>query len=133
MENLPSIALSIRQPWAWLVANGYKTTENRSRPTSFRGPILIHASKAFTGEAWDQARELAMRCGSVMPPLSECHLGGIVGVAEIVDCKLVSYDPWHTPGHFGWKLANARPLPIMPFRGLLGFFPCVYQNDQPPL
>jgi hypothetical protein len=30
-------ALSLRQPWAWLVANGYKDIENRSWRTNHRG------------------------------------------------------------------------------------------------
>lgn len=28
-------ALSIRQPWAWLVVQGYKDIENRDWPTNF--------------------------------------------------------------------------------------------------
>jgi hypothetical protein len=36
--------ISIRQPWADLIVNGSKNIENRSWPTSYRGPVLIHAS-----------------------------------------------------------------------------------------
>jgi len=36
-------ALSIRQPWAWFVVNGYKPFENLSWWTRYRGPTLIHA------------------------------------------------------------------------------------------
>ncbi|WP_245839042.1 ASCH domain-containing protein [Yersinia kristensenii] len=39
-------ALSIRQPWAWLIVNGYKDIENRTWNTKCRGPVLIHASTA---------------------------------------------------------------------------------------
>ncbi|WP_229215634.1 ASCH domain-containing protein [Duganella sp. CY15W] len=38
-------ALSIRQPWAWLIVNGYKDIENRSWSTNVRGKVLVHASK----------------------------------------------------------------------------------------
>lgn len=38
-------ALSIRQPWAWLIVNNHKPVENRSWPTSFRGRFLVHAGK----------------------------------------------------------------------------------------
>ncbi|MEI3544750.1 MAG: ASCH domain-containing protein [Alphaproteobacteria bacterium] len=41
--------LSIRQPWAWLIVNGYKDIENRTWPTHFRGKVLIHA-----GKKWDE-------------------------------------------------------------------------------
>jgi ASCH domain-containing protein len=43
LEELP--ALSLRQPWAWLVVNGYKDIENRSWRTNHHGPLVIHASK----------------------------------------------------------------------------------------
>ena len=40
-------ALSIMQPWAWLICAGHKDIENRSWSTGFRGPVLIHAGKKF--------------------------------------------------------------------------------------
>ena len=41
-------ALTVRQPWASLIAAGVKTIETRSWATSFRGPLAIHA-----GKRWD--------------------------------------------------------------------------------
>ena len=38
--------LSVKQPWAAFLVNGIKDIENRTRRTTFRGRILIHASKA---------------------------------------------------------------------------------------
>lgn len=35
-------ALSVRQPWAWLIVNGYKDIENRDWSTQQRGRIWIH-------------------------------------------------------------------------------------------
>lgn len=37
--------LSIREPWASIIINGYKEYEFRSWKTNYRGKILIHASK----------------------------------------------------------------------------------------
>ena len=53
-------ALSIRQPWAYLIAIGAKDVENRSWLTRFRGRIYIHASKRFDNYApvWLGAKEL---------------------------------------------------------------------------
>lgn len=31
-------ALSVHQPWAWMIAEGHKTIELRKRPTYYRGP-----------------------------------------------------------------------------------------------
>lgn len=39
-------ALTIRQPWASLIAHGVKTIETRSWSTKYRGPLAIHAGKA---------------------------------------------------------------------------------------
>lgn len=39
-------ALTIRQPWASLIAAGVKTIETRSWSTEYRGPLAIHAGKA---------------------------------------------------------------------------------------
>jgi hypothetical protein len=42
-------ALTIRQPWASLVALGVKTIETRSWSTKYRGPLLIHAGMKMPG------------------------------------------------------------------------------------
>lgn len=39
--------ISLRQPWATLVATGAKGFETRSRGTSYRGPVAIYASRRF--------------------------------------------------------------------------------------
>jgi hypothetical protein len=36
-------AISIRQPWAWLIVNGYMDVENRIWAANVRGRVLIHA------------------------------------------------------------------------------------------
>lgn len=46
---------------------------------------------------------------------------GIVGVASIVDCITRMNSSWFH-GPFGFLLEDARPLPLVPFRGQLGFF-----------
>lgn len=39
--------LTLTQPWATLVAIGAKKIETRSWPTSYRGPLLIHAASGL--------------------------------------------------------------------------------------
>lgn len=131
--KLPSVALSIRQPWAWLIIAGLKDIENRSWPTRFRGPVLIHAAKAWGPDEHYDANEVDLGRspvdGSALPtthPPKLYQRGGIVGVAEIVDCVTSHASRWFV-GEYGFVLANARPLPFMPVRGALGFFPASYQ------
>lgn len=109
-------ALSIMQPWSWLIVNGHKDIENRKWPTAFRGPVLIHAGKTFDGP--DDAQE--WQWPEIARP-DDFERGGIVGEAEIVDCVKVSASRWFY-GPFGFVIRNARPLPFRPCRGQLGFF-----------
>lgn len=110
-------ALSIMQPWAWLIVQGHKDVENRTWPTDFRGPVLIHAGKK---PDFDPAME--WEWGDIPPPTGDqIELGGIVGEAEIVDCVRRSASRWFR-GPWGFVLRNARPLPFRPCRGMLGFF-----------
>lgn len=48
----PDKALSVLEPWAWaIVANGgWKSVENRTWSTAYRGPLALHASSARRGE-----------------------------------------------------------------------------------
>lgn len=121
---LPEKALSIMQPWAWLIVNGHKAIENRDWHTNFRGPVCIHAGKKIDAScAYDLAVEDHPVTGEALtlnlPDRYE--LGGIVGVAEIVGCVDNSDDPWFV-GRFGFLIRNARPIDFIPVRGALGFF-----------
>lgn len=44
-------AISIRQPYAYLIVNGKKDIENRNWKTKQRGRVLIHASQKIDDEA----------------------------------------------------------------------------------
>lgn len=123
-------ALSIRQPWAWLILNAGKDIENRSWRTNFRGRFYIHASQGCTRDEWNEARicyENLMIDGAIntsagaMPHRLDLDRGGIVGIAEIVDCVDHSDSPWFF-GSYGFVLANVKPLPFTPCKGRLGFF-----------
>ncbi|EPS1221628.1 ASCH domain-containing protein [Burkholderia cenocepacia] len=120
-------ALSIRQPWAWLAANGHKDIENRTWPTSYRGPLLIHASKGMTRAEYETAMRFAIVAGATYEELQrfdDSVRGGIVGVVDLFDCVPPSRrsSPWHIEGSYGFALRNARPLPFIPYTGRLGIF-----------
>jgi hypothetical protein len=115
-------ALSIQQPWAWLIANGHKEIKNRDwkfMPT-FRGRFLIHTGMLPDKEALDDM-ELIQEQTGFLPPSNVFEFGGIIGVAEIVDCVREHPSSWFF-GPIGFVLRNATPLPFIPYRGQLGFF-----------
>ncbi|WP_454846113.1 ASCH domain-containing protein [Pseudomonas farris] len=114
-------ALSIRQPWAWLIVNGFKPVENRDWPTRFRGRFLIHASKGMTRMDYADVRDFADGLGVTIPAFDELERGGIVGVALLSDCVDRSESPWFF-GNYGFVMKSAKPLPFTPLKGRLGFF-----------
>jgi patatin-like phospholipase/ASCH domain-containing protein len=70
-------SLSIRQPWASLIISGVKDVENRTWPTRYRGPVLIHASLRVDDTS---SEDIERRFGVRLP--AELPLGGIVGISE---------------------------------------------------
>lgn len=112
-------ALSVIQPWAWLIVNGYKPHENRTWNTKIRGPILIHASKAFDQAGYDWVRDNFPEIE--LPLLQQFERGGIVGTAILWEVATASSSPWFF-GPYGFCLARAKPLPYVPMPGKLGFF-----------
>lgn len=120
------IALSIRQPWAWLILHAGKDIENRDWKTPYRGRCLIHASKSATKQDYEDAVDfIASRRGewilSTLPAIDQFDRGGIVGAVDIVGCTDDSDSPWFV-GDYGFILRNPQPLPFTPYKGRLGFF-----------
>jgi len=114
--------LSIRQPWAWLIVHGHKDVENREWSTDYRGPLLIHASKTLAkGEYRAQADAVYQETGILVPELEVVELGGIVGMATLVDCAADSESRWYT-GAVAWLLRDARVLPFHACKGALQLF-----------
>lgn len=69
-------ALTISQPFASLIADGHKWIENRTWPTSYRGPLAIHAGK---GTQYLTRKEL-----------KDVPHGCILATAELVACVRLS-------------------------------------------
>lgn len=114
-------ALSIRQPYAWLIVNGFKDIENRTWPTKFRGRVLIHAGINYPKRDYADDAEDWPRAYGIQYPPREQMIGGIVGVATIIDCVSDSESEWFN-GPYGFVLADAKPLPFLPCKGALSFF-----------
>lgn len=130
-------ALSIRQPWAWLIVHGPKRFENRcwskAHPgRSYHGEVLIHASAGMTRQEYEDAAEVAESYEVQLPPAAELERGGIIGQARII--------AWHDqapdmPFAFssGFELACHRiALPFQACKGSLGFFNPVIDPDGKP-
>lgn len=123
-------ALSVKQPWAALLAAGLKTIEVRRWPTARRGRILIHAARVP-----DERREVWRH----VPPewMETAHLlGGIVGVGELIDCRKYQTadtfeadqsrhlnDPsWFESPLYGFVFTQLTTLPFRRYPGWMRFF-----------
>ncbi len=146
----PKYALSIRQPWAWLIAAGIKDVENRSWPTTKRGRIYVHAG--MTSDMRIPAWRTGGGAGDVVAAgtvadwildrlteeqraayeLARMDRGAIIGEVDIIACRyrhgeqidLVDHPSiWHAHGSHGFYLEDAvlYDEPI-PCKGRLGFF-----------
>lgn len=118
-------AISIRQPWAWMIINRYKDIENRTWKSNYRGRILIHASKTIDRQGVELMREIFENENEYFP--SEFDTGGIIGSVLIKDCVTSHKSPWFT-GPYGFVLAKPRELPFYPVRGRLGIW--TFTRDQ---
>jgi hypothetical protein len=104
--------LTVRQPWAWAIIHGGKTVENRVRNIAgdYRGPVLIHAAKAYA-DGW-QSDVLARLMNSHPdvfddPQPWHDHAGEIIGIVDLVDVH-------HGPEFGGGCHKLNSPLPVLP-------------------
>lgn len=113
-------ALSILQPWAWLIVNGHKDVENRNWRTSYRGHFIVHAGKKWGREQREDLARVRDQFPRLVIP-NTFELGGIVGTATLIDCVSNSDSPWFV-GNWGFMLADPISCVLIPYRGQLGFF-----------
>jgi hypothetical protein len=120
--------LSLKQPFADLLAHGEKTIELRKWNTSFRGEFLIHASKNIDIES----------CERLDMDTNKLTVGAIIGSAFLYDVKEYNNrEEFERDRHkhfsvvtkyfegyiYGFLVRNAKMLkkPI-PYQGKLRFF-----------
>lgn len=98
-------ALSVRQPWAYLIASGKKTVECRSWRTNYRGPLLICASGRaviYNGERLEAGSALAIVELVDIRPFLKKH------------CPMACMKSAPDPGSWAWMLQ--KPILIEPFQ-----------------
>ena len=120
--------LTIHQPWAWAIVEGFKDVENRTWPTQHRGKLLIHAGTSK--KSLKAATEFMQQHGISIPTLV---YGSIIGEVEIVDCIKNSSSIWAIEDHYHWVLVNpvkySVPIPCKGQLGLFNYHPDDEQNQ----
>jgi|GEM_PF-294316 len=133
-------ALSIKQPWASLIAHGIKDIENRTWKTHFRGRVYIHASsktkEMLSLLSKNQVEDLRNKTNLDF----DFPTSAIIGEVEIIDCVVNHHSIWaeKTEGRYvgdgvfvlsekpiyNWVLANPvlYDKPILNVKGKLSFW-----------
>lgn len=124
--EIPDIALSVRQPWAWAIIYGGKDIENRSwQSVNYglrrRGRIAIHAAKGMTRGEYESAHDFMASIGVACPPALDLSRGGIIGSVEVVDVVKDHNSKWFF-GPRGLVLKYPKPCTFIPAVGALGYF-----------
>lgn len=140
-------AVTVREPFASLIAVGAKRIETRSWKTPYRGPIAIHAAKGFTGAEWkatwgddaDPAFRRALEAHGI-DGRDDLKLGHIIAVGLLVASedadrllragtergKLPFNEGrfgFYGPGRVGWLMKSVVRLPRpVPAIGQLGLW-----------
>ncbi len=137
-------AITICQPYPYLILlpdsdPRMKRVENRTWPTSHRGPLLIHAGKSrdwleierdADGYEFDANYDIALKDMPFGALVARCNLVACLHIDDIkcVESAASRGFPWlrshrHVNGPWCWVLADIVPLagPI-PWRGAQGLF-----------
>jgi hypothetical protein len=126
------LALSIWQPWAYLIPAGIKDCENRNWFTEVTGRILIHASRTYDVKAMDFIRpRVDLGVAAFVSRPYNLALGALIGEVDIVVCRYrrlgtesdKAYSTWHQVGSYGFYFKNPYQYKTpVPCRGKPGFF-----------
>ncbi|MEJ8654646.1 hypothetical protein WKI65_43100 [Streptomyces sp. MS1.AVA.3] len=124
--------LTIWQPWAWAVAEGFKPVECRPQRTHYRGTLLIHAGQKFdltvsivrysrdaahrldelggVANFWDARRRVPSEVAR--PPHPTLAHSAAIAIAELVGCHEDTgcCRPWGRLGPWHWELDDVRPF-----------------------
>jgi len=90
-------ALTLYEPWAWLVLHGWKEVETRSWHTDYRGLLAIHAGKKRDVDG----KILHLRMNAVrgvsdrlIPPFEELPFGCVIATCRLAAIiATAAYDP----------------------------------------
>ena len=123
--------LSLKQPWAMLVAMGVKRIETRSWATKYRGPLLIHASQRVDKLVCKKEPFCKYIKAEGLP------VGAIIASCRLIDCVLIDenfrnkvmamgdefYFGDYSIGRYAWILDDMKMLdkPV-PAKGQLGLW-----------
>jgi len=107
IEKKTMKALSLKQPWANLIAEGKKTIETRKWSTKYRGDLVICSSLKPKIKPYGSALCM-VELYNIEPMRQEHEKEACIGIYK---------------GAYSWFLRNLRKIdPVFPIHGQLGIY-----------
>lgn len=105
--------LTLKQPWATLVAEGVKKYEFRSWKTNYRGKILIHAGTGIDKKKLEKFKDLNLEF-LFKRILTEVELEDCLELNDELNKKIIAekniaYGSKYRTG-YAWKLTNSKKI-----------------------
>ena len=111
-------AITIRNPWSWMIVNGVMDIIMSNIAYAYRGPLLIYsATKPGPASEFVTARNLMRTLAPAVPfpGHRKMRRGGLVGMVDLVDVVQDSESPWFAKGSgYGLVVKNAQVLNFVP-------------------
>lgn len=84
--------ITLKQPWATLVAEGYKKYEFRTWKTNYRGEIYIHAGKGIDTEGMKRVKELNLTYPQ-SKILAKVTISDCIKLTEDINKEIIKENP----------------------------------------
>ena len=109
--------ITLKQPWASLVASGYKKYEFRSWKLNYRGDIIIHAGKGIDKEAMEKVKKLNLDLDfPKMKLLAIVKIEDCIELNKEINKKICSENPSiygnKDRSGYAWKLSTVRKIVV---------------------
>ena len=118
--------LTLKQPWATLVAEGIKEYEFRSWKTNYRGKILIHAGAGIDKKDMEKFNDLNLDFPS-KKIIAEVELVECLELDDELNEKIINENNIaygsKTRSGYAWKLKNVKKINVeKEIKGQLGLW-----------
>ncbi len=111
--------ITVKQPFATLIAEGFKEYEFRTWYTHYRGEILIHAGKGIDQEAMKRYEYLHLQYPTGCIPIDDSMRKKLKDQNPMVYHGIIKNPDWHG---YGFQLENIQKLKPIFIKGKLGLW-----------
>ena len=123
LKSVP--VLSIKQPYAWLIANGYQNILNSARRTNYTGEVLLRAQEL---SQYGYKKIVEKMSDIKMPSAEKLQTNGIIGIAKLKEVLPPAFfqknsklrntkkyweNVWYKNGFYAFLLSNPRRLSFL--------------------